>query len=134
MKASVAIITNNQFYIIVFIVLVTYLTSHILKPFIPFLSSDICWSEAQISFAFLRSTKALGQWSAVYIKLVIKCQFLVLFNVSECKNTYANLSKNIPFLSNTVWFARVIYETCQISLISRVNNFTFGCLHEVSAG
>lgn len=51
-EPSVAIVTYNEFYIIVVIVFVTDFASHVFQTFIPFFSTDIGWPETQIAFAF----------------------------------------------------------------------------------
>lgn len=50
-EPSVAIVTNNQLYIIIVVVFVADFAGHVLKAFIPFFSADIRRSEAQIAFA-----------------------------------------------------------------------------------
>lgn len=128
-ETSIAFVTNNEFHVVVLVVLVTQFACHILKSFIPLLSCNVHRTETQVTFAFLSTTKALCQGSVKHVKLIVEGQLCVFLHVSECKDADADFSKDIPLLGYAVRLARVIYETSKISLFSRVYNFAFAGLH-----
>ena len=133
MEAAVASIAYYQLNVVIFIVLCTDLASHVLKTLVPLFSSDIGGSETQISFASFGATQTLGQRSAVYVKLVVKCKLFVLLDVPKGEYADAYLPEDIPLLGNAVGFARVVDKAGQVALVSRVNDFSLTGFHEISA-
>ena len=132
-KSFIAIIANDKFDIVVIEIFLTYLTSHILKSFIPFFSTDISRSKSQVPFAFFGPTKTFSQRCTVYIKLIVKGKFLIFFDISQSKNTDTDLSKNVPFLCDAVRFAGMVDKSCQIAFVGRIDDLPFRSFHEVSA-
>jgi len=57
---------------------------------------------------------------------------LVLFDVSQCKDTDAYLSQNIPFLGDAIRLAGVVDETSEVSLFGGVDDLPLRSLHQVS--
>jgi len=130
----VTIIANDQLYIVVIIVFVTNFAGHILKSLVPLFCSYICGSQPQVTLASPGATKALSQRSTIHIKLIIEGKLLILLNVPKCKYSNTNFSQNVPFLRNAVRFARMVDKPCNVSLVSRINDFSLRGFHQISAG
>jgi hypothetical protein len=82
MESSVAVITYDQLNIVIVEIFLTDLTSHILQSFVPFLSTDISRPKPKIPLTLLGSTQTLSQRGAVYIKLIVKSQLFIFFDIS----------------------------------------------------
>lgn len=121
-ESSITFIADDEFDIVVIVVLITELASHILQTLIPFLSSDIHRPESQIALAFLGSAQAFRQRGVEDVKLVVECQLHVFFDVPECEYSDTDLSEYVPLLRNTVWLAGVVDEPSEIPLFGWIDD------------
>lgn len=133
MEALVALVADDQLYIVIVEVFLANLAGHVLEAFVPLFGSDVGGSESQIALAPFGAAEAFGEWSAVDIKLIVEGEFFVLLDVLECEDADANLPQNVPFLGDAVGLAGVVDESRQIAFVGGVDDLAFGCFHEVGA-
>lgn len=124
-EAPVAVVADDQLYVIIVIVFVANLAGHVFQTLVPLLGTDVGWSKTEVTFAFLRPTETFCERRAIDIELIVKCKLFIFFNIAQSKDSDANFSKDIPLLGDAVRFARVVDETSQVSLIGRVDNLSF---------
>ena len=89
------------------------------------------YPKAEITFAFACPTITSGKRRLEGIKLVIKTQLFVFFNVPKCKYTNWSFSKNRPFSSYTVGIATMVDKSRNITMCCGVYDLTVLCAHHV---
>jgi hypothetical protein len=68
----------------------------------------------------------------MHVKSVVKCQLLVFLNITLGEDADTDLTLHVPLLSLAIGVTAVIYESGEISLLSRVNYFRVAGAHEIS--
>ena len=132
-EALVALVADDQLYIVIVEVFLADLAGHVFETLVPLFGSDVGGPESQIPLASFGAAEAFGERGAVDIKLIVEGEFFVLLDVLECEDADANLPQNVPFLGDAVGFAGVIDESRQIALVGGVDDLALRCFHEVGA-
>lgn len=133
MEALVALIANDQLYIVVLVGKVAYLADHVLQPLVPLFSRDLSGPESEVPFALLGATEAFGEGRAIDIKLVVKGELLVLQNILGGEYSDADFPQHIPLLGDAVRVAGVVDEASQVALVGRVDHLSLRSFHQVRA-
>lgn len=90
-------------------------------------------SDSEVAFATGSATVAAGKSCLEEVKLVVKGEFFVLFDVLKGEDTNADLVQDRPFSCLAVWVTRVVDEPGDVAGVGWVDDLVVLYPHQVGA-